>query len=86
MIAVYVLISERDHNRYIGSASDLGRRIAQHNRGLVRSTRNRRPLRLYAVQRCASTVEARLLEVAYKKSRGKFEKAIEDKDLKIIGA
>lgn len=43
---VYVLKSLKDGKYYIGSTSDLERRLSQHNRGSNTSTKNRRPLEL----------------------------------------
>jgi len=46
MYYVYVLYSEKDKHLYIGSTPDLKKRILKHNTGRVRSTKNRRPLKL----------------------------------------
>lgn len=43
---VYVLYSEKDKHLYIGSTPDLRKRLKKHQTGLVRSTKNRRPLKL----------------------------------------
>ena len=43
---VYILQSEKDKNFYIGSSSDLQKRLAYHNRGANKSTRYRRPFKL----------------------------------------
>ena len=43
---VYVLKSLKDGKYYIGSTSDLKKRILQHNRGSNTSTKHRRPLEL----------------------------------------
>ena len=82
---VYVLLSEKDHKRYIGSTSDLKRRLNQHNSGQVSATRNRRPLRLYAYQSFNRLIDARICEKKYKKSRGCFNKAIKEDKFIIIG-
>ena len=82
---VYVLLSQKDGNRYIGSTDNLERRLNQHFTGQVFSTKNRRPLRLFAVQKCNSLVEARLLEKKYKSSRGSYDSAIRDKKMILIG-
>ena len=43
---VYVLYSEKDYKHYIGYTQNLIVRLAQHENGLVKSTKYRRPLRL----------------------------------------
>ena len=43
---VYVLKSGKDCKYYIGSSGDLKRRKEEHDRGLVASTRHRRPFDL----------------------------------------
>ncbi len=44
MFYFYVLYSLKDNRLYKGASSDLPKRILQHNAGMVRSTKNRRPL------------------------------------------
>ena len=46
MFYVYILLSLKDNKRYIGMTSDIERRILEHNSGLVKSTKHRRPLKL----------------------------------------
>lgn len=46
MYYVYILYSGKDRGLYIGLTTDLRRRIAEHKRGSVSSTRNRLPLKL----------------------------------------
>ncbi|GMR18927.1 MAG: GIY-YIG nuclease family protein [Patescibacteria group bacterium] len=43
---VYVLQSDSDANLYIGSTSNLKKRLADHQVGRVEATKYRRPLRL----------------------------------------
>ncbi|MEK7503446.1 MAG: GIY-YIG nuclease family protein [Patescibacteria group bacterium] len=43
MFFVYFLKSGKDKNLYIGCTSDLRKRFKEHNSGLVRSTKPRRP-------------------------------------------
>jgi putative endonuclease len=43
---VYLLRSEKDGRFYTGHTNDSDRRTAEHDRGKVKSTRNRRPLTL----------------------------------------
>ena len=44
MYHLYVFRSESDGRLYTGVTGDLKRRLAEHNRGKVRSTARRRPL------------------------------------------
>ena len=46
MYYVYVLKSLKDGKGYIGSTTDLRRRIVEHAEGEVKSTKPRRPLEL----------------------------------------
>jgi len=41
---VYVLGSEKDREKYVGYTKNLKLRLELHNKGLVNSTKNRRPL------------------------------------------
>ncbi|MFZ4592361.1 MAG: GIY-YIG nuclease family protein, partial [Ignavibacteria bacterium] len=44
MYYTYVLKSKKDNKLYIGQTSNLLRRIIDHNLGLVKSTKHRKPL------------------------------------------
>ena len=46
MFYVYILQSLKDEKFYIGSSGDLKRRMDEHGKGKVASTKNRRPLKL----------------------------------------
>jgi len=46
MFYVYVLKSGKDNKLYVGSTSNLSRRIKEHNEGKVKSTSYRRPIEL----------------------------------------
>jgi len=85
MICVYVLISEKDGKRYIGSTNDLDRRLDEHNNGKVFSTKNRRPLKLNYYQEFENLIKARIYESKYKKSRGMFDRAVRSGILKKYG-
>jgi len=43
---LYILKSIKDGNSYIGYTVDLKRRFSEHNKGLVKSTKFRRPFKL----------------------------------------
>ena len=46
MYYTYVLLSLKDNNYYIGQTNDVDSRFLRHQNGLVKSTKNRRPLKL----------------------------------------
>jgi len=46
MYYIYILHSKKDKGLYIGRTENLQRRIAEHKRGIVSSTKNRLPLKL----------------------------------------
>jgi len=46
MYYVYILISLKDRKFYVGSTEDLVRRINEHKKGKVKSTKNRLPIKL----------------------------------------
>lgn len=52
MYYVYVLRSEIDNNLYVGYSNNLKNRLQQHKKGLVTSTKNRRPLKLIYYEAC----------------------------------
>jgi putative endonuclease len=54
----YVLQSEKDRKLYIGYTKDLKLRFDQHNKGLVDSTKDRRPLNLIYYEACLSQEDA----------------------------
>ncbi len=67
----YVLQSEKDKNLYAGSTGDLKRRFQEHNRGLVNSTKHRRPLKLVYYEAILSKKRAQERERYFKTSWGK---------------
>lgn len=86
MSFVYVLVSVKDGNRYIGSTNNLQRRLKDHFGGKVKSTKNRRPLILKYLQEFETLVEARIWESKYKKSRGTYERKIKLGELKLFSS
>lgn len=64
---VYILKSLRDGKLYIGSTNDLRRRFAEHNAGVVPSTKTRRPFELRYYEAYASKRDSRGREFALKK-------------------
>lgn len=62
MFFVYILKSLKDNKFYIGSTSNLKRRLKEHNSGLVKSTKSRKPLKLVYFEGYASEKDARQRE------------------------
>jgi putative endonuclease len=59
---VYLLRSEKDGCYYVGQTQNVQRRLAQHNKGVVKSTRSRRPLQLVGYESYKSQNDARFCE------------------------
>jgi putative endonuclease len=72
MYYVYILLSQKDNKRYIGSTENLERRLYEHNSGLVKSTKNRRPLTLIYHEIFESKADALKREREIKAKKGKF--------------
>jgi len=71
MYIVYILRSEKDSKRYIGVTSDLKERLFEHRHGLVKSTKNRRPLRLIHTEEFETKSEALKREKFFKSGQGR---------------
>jgi putative endonuclease len=68
---VYVLMSSKDGNLYIGCTADLCERLDQHEKGKVRATKGRRPLKLVYKEEYSDKYEAFRQERFYKSPKGK---------------
>ena len=68
---VYVLESVRDGKRYIGYTHDLKKRFSEHVSSLVRSTRNRLPLKLVYFEACIYKEDAKRREHYLKTTQGR---------------
>lgn len=68
---VYVLMSEKDKNNYVGFTQNVEKRLGEHNKGLVTSTRNRRPLKLIYFEASFDQTDATNREKYLKSSWGK---------------
>jgi putative endonuclease len=68
----YVLRSEKDLNYYVGFSKNVKLRFEQHNNGLVKSTENRRPLKLIYYEACLSQTDALHREKYLKTHYGKM--------------
>lgn len=67
----YVLKSKKDDNLYIGYTNNIEKRIEEHNKGLVSSTRNRRPFKIVYYEACLSKQKAIEREKYFKTGFGK---------------
>ena len=75
MFLTYILKSKKDNKLYIGSTGNLERRLFEHTQGLVKSTKNRRPLELIYKEIFNTKEEAQNRE-RYFKGGGKARKIL----------
>jgi len=68
----YVLQSEKDKKFYVGYTKDLKLRFEQHKKGLVESTKNRRPLDLVYYEACPNQSDATNREKYLKSYHGRM--------------
>lgn len=75
----YTLISLKDRKFYTGFTTDLKDRLSRHARGEVKSTTNRRPLKLIHYEYFINEKDARAREVFLKSGfgRNQFKKALQ---------
>lgn len=71
MYYVYVLQSNRDKKLYYGFTKDLAQRFEEHKNGLVKSTENRRPLKVIYCEACIRKGDALNRERYLKLYRGR---------------
>jgi putative endonuclease len=71
MFYTYVLISELDGDFYIGYTEDLKNRIEEHKQGIVKSTVNKRPLKLVYYEACIDVNDAVKREKSLKTGYGR---------------
>ncbi len=72
MYYTYILQSENDMGLYTGTTKNLELRFEQHNKGLVKSTKLRRPLRLIYYEACLDQNDAIRREKYLKSYHGKM--------------
>lgn len=68
---VYVLISLKDNQFYIGTTTDVARRFQQHKVGQNISTKSRRPLKLIYVESFINPRDAARRERYFKTTKGR---------------
>jgi len=71
MYYIYVLQSEKDENFYVGYTSNLKKRLKLHNEGRVKSTKERRPIKLIYYEACLEQKDALKREKYLKSNYGK---------------
>ena len=81
MYYVYVLRSDKDNCLYIGQTNNLQDRLRRHNSGEIKSTRNRKPLRIVYSEEYKTRAESLKREKYLKKLKGgnEFKKIIKSK-------
>ena len=68
---VYALQSKKDGNLYIGISASPEKRLMEHNAGMTRSTKSRRPFVLIYKESCVSQKAAREREKLLKSGSGR---------------
>jgi len=68
---IYVLKSLKDEKLYIGKTKDLRKRLEYHNKGLVKATKGRRPLKLVYYEAFTNKEKWQKQELFYKTGIGR---------------
>ena len=71
MYYTYVLQSQKDYDLYIGYSTNLKERFEYHKKGWVKSTKDRRPLRLIFYEAFVAKEDAVRREKYFKTNEGK---------------
>jgi len=71
MFFVYILISLKDNNFYIGFTTNMENRLKDHNAGRNLSTKGRRPFKLLYYEAHLSKLDAQRRERYFKTTKGK---------------
>ncbi|PIX77221.1 MAG: endonuclease [bacterium (Candidatus Ratteibacteria) CG_4_10_14_3_um_filter_41_18] len=74
MYWLYILRSLKDGRVYIGSTNNLKRRLKEHERGKVKSTKGRRPFKLIHIEKFNTRSETTQRELFLKSPQGYSEK------------
>ena len=70
MYLSYILKSEKDGRFYYGSTQNIEERLTKHNKGDIKSTKNRRPLILHFIEQHETRSLAYQREMFYKSING----------------
>ena len=78
----YILYSEKDQRRYVGSTEDVLKRLNTHNAGMVTATKYRTPFRLLFYKKFQTRAEAMKYERFLKSLKGgtQLKKIIEQEN------
>jgi putative endonuclease len=68
---VYIIQSEKGNWTYTGHTNDVDRRLNDHNRGKMSSTRPHRPLKLIYTEEFSSRSDAMIREKFLKSGKGR---------------
>ena len=71
---LYLIQSKKDFSFYIGITDNLQRRLLEHNKGLSRSTKNKKPWVLIYIEWYRSKKDALAREKMLKKHKGGWRK------------
>ncbi|MCX6729903.1 MAG: GIY-YIG nuclease family protein [Candidatus Portnoybacteria bacterium] len=71
MAFVYILLSEETQKTYVGSTTDLDRRIKEHNNGENLSTKRHIPWKVFYKEEYENLAEARVREKYLKSCTGR---------------
>ncbi|MFA6410445.1 MAG: GIY-YIG nuclease family protein [Candidatus Buchananbacteria bacterium] len=71
MYYTYILKSEVDKKLYVGYSNDLIKRFKEHNQGLVKSTKTRKPFKLVYYEACLDKNKALAREKYFKTGFGR---------------
>jgi len=68
---VYALKSLKDGHLYIGISQEPEKRLRQHNAGMTKSTKSRRPFKIIYKEKAKNRIDARRKEKYYKSGVGR---------------
>ena len=68
---VYILKSELHNSNYVGISKDPYKRLKEHNTGMSKYTKGRRPYKLIHIEVCSDRISARKKEKYYKSGFGR---------------
>jgi putative endonuclease len=71
MFYVYILESLKDAKTYVGYTKNVEQRLYLHNKGQVRSTKHRRPLKVLFTEKFDDEAEAKKREIWWKSGAGR---------------